>query len=49
MLICFSASSEPDGPMEVDWTKLDQDVFTTNGNKSGWCNVYPNEVYAGKV
>ncbi|KAH1258127.1 putative glucuronosyltransferase [Glycine max] len=45
----LNASSEPDGPMEVDWTKLDQDVFTTNGNKSGWCNVDPDEAYTGKV
>lgn len=35
--------------MVVDWTKLDQDVFTTNGNKSGWCNVDPDEAYTGKV
>ncbi|RDX95059.1 hypothetical protein CR513_22467, partial [Mucuna pruriens] len=27
--ICFSPSSEPGGSNVVDWTKLDQDVFTT--------------------
>ncbi|KAK7396264.1 hypothetical protein VNO78_17142 [Psophocarpus tetragonolobus] len=42
-------SSEPGGSMLVDWTKLDQIVFTTNSSKIGWCNVDPGEAYADKV
>ncbi|TKY62593.1 glucuronoxylan glucuronosyltransferase F8H [Spatholobus suberectus] len=45
----LNPSSEPGGPIVIDWTKFDQDVFTTNGSKSGWCNVDPDEAYAGKV
>jgi hypothetical protein len=33
----------------VNWTKIDQDVFTTNGSIQGWCNVDPTEAYAGKM
>lgn len=48
-LICFSPPSEPDGPKIVNWTKIDQDVFTTNGSIRGWCNVDPADAYAGKA
>ncbi|PON91690.1 Exostosin-like [Trema orientale] len=45
----FKLSSEPDGPKLTDWTKPDEDVFTTNGSKIGWCNVDPAEAYANNV
>lgn len=41
--------SGPGGPPILDWTKADQDIFTTNGSKNGWCNVDPVEAYASKV
>ncbi|KAI4300757.1 hypothetical protein L6164_034095 [Bauhinia variegata] len=41
--------SEPGGPKRTDWTKADQDVFTTNASKLGWCNVDPSEAYALKA
>ncbi|KAF6158610.1 hypothetical protein GIB67_040124 [Kingdonia uniflora] len=40
--------SDPDGP-KTDWAKADQDIFTTNNSKSGWCNVDPKEAYAWKA
>ncbi|KAL5137596.1 putative glucuronoxylan glucuronosyltransferase F8H [Glycine soja] len=45
----FDPPSEPDGPRIVNWTKIDQDVFTTNRSIPGWCNVDPAEAYAGKA
>ncbi|KAF1877815.1 hypothetical protein Lal_00038124 [Lupinus albus] len=45
----FNEPSEPGGPKLVNWTKVDLDVFTTNGSIPGWCNVDPVEGYAGKV
>lgn len=45
----FNPPSEPDGPRIVNWTVIDQDVFTTNGSIPGWCNVDPAEAYAGKA
>ncbi|KAL5124373.1 putative glucuronoxylan glucuronosyltransferase F8H [Glycine soja] len=45
----FNPPSEPDGPRIVNWTKIDQDVFTTNRSIPGWCNVDPAEAYAGKA
>ena len=47
--ICVSPSSEPGVPERFDWTKVDQDVFTTNSSKKGWCNVDPAEAYAQKA
>lgn len=47
--VCFSPPSEPGGPKLVDWTKVDHDVFTTNGSVPGWCNVDPAAAYAGKM
>ncbi|KAL5744045.1 hypothetical protein ACOSQ2_027161 [Xanthoceras sorbifolium] len=42
--------SEPGAPKLTDWAKNDLDnIFTTNGSKPGWCNVDPNEAYAGTV
>ncbi|KAG2403424.1 glucuronoxylan glucuronosyltransferase [Vigna angularis] len=45
----FIPPSEPDGPKLVNWTQIDQDVFTTNGSKRGWCNVDPADAYSGKA
>ncbi|CAL0311578.1 unnamed protein product [Lupinus luteus] len=45
----FQFFENSDGGKEVDWTKVDHDVFTTNGSIPGWCNVDPVEAYAGKV
>ncbi|XP_028761555.1 uncharacterized protein LOC114720110 [Neltuma alba] len=45
----FIPSSEPGVPKQVDWAKVDQDVFTTNSSKEGWCNVDPAEAYALKI
>lgn len=47
--ICFSPPSEPGGFKTVNWSKVDQDVFKTNGSIPGWCNVDPAEAYAGKM
>lgn len=42
--------SEPDGPKTANWSKDDmENVYTTNGSRLGWCNVDPEEAYAGKV
>ncbi|CAJ1967532.1 unnamed protein product [Sphenostylis stenocarpa] len=41
--------SEPDGPRLVNWSRVDNDVFTTNSSIQGWCNVDPAEAYAGKA
>ncbi|KDP26007.1 hypothetical protein JCGZ_21040 [Jatropha curcas] len=42
--------SEPGAPRLTDWAKADLDnVFTTNGSKTGWCNVVPEEAYASKM
>lgn len=49
LFICFSPPSKPDGPKLVNWSQIDQDVFTTNGSKRGWCNVDPADAYSGKA
>ncbi|KNA04138.1 hypothetical protein SOVF_202460 isoform D, partial [Spinacia oleracea] len=36
-------------PPSTAWGKPDLDVFTTNSSLSGWCNVDPEEAYAGKA
>ncbi|CAI9100042.1 OLC1v1036962C3 [Oldenlandia corymbosa var. corymbosa] len=41
--------SEPGGPKLADWTKADDDLFTTNASRRGWCNVDPQDAYDGKV
>ncbi|KAL7138513.1 hypothetical protein ABFS83_10G169300 [Erythranthe nasuta] len=41
--------SEPGAPRLTDWSTADQDIFTTNGSKKGWCNVDPAEAYASNV
>jgi len=33
----------------VNWTKIDQDVFTTNRSIPVWCNVDPTKAYFGKA
>lgn len=35
--------------MVTDWGKIDEDVFTTNSSKPGWCNVDPKEAYSSKM
>lgn len=35
--------------MDIDWSKVDMDIFTTNASRRGWCNVDPEEGYSGKV
>ncbi|XP_014514271.1 uncharacterized protein LOC106772395 [Vigna radiata var. radiata] len=45
----FIPPSKPDGPKLVNWSQIDQDVFTTNGSKRGWCNVDPADAYSGKA
>ncbi|KAM0950361.1 putative hexosyltransferase [Dioscorea sansibarensis] len=41
--------TEPGGSMVTDWGKFDEDVFTTNSSKPGWCNVDPKEAYSSKM
>lgn len=41
--------TEPGAPRLANWSKADPDIFTTNGNISGWCNVDPSEAYASEV
>ncbi|KAJ0961168.1 hypothetical protein J5N97_000852 [Dioscorea zingiberensis] len=38
-----------DGSLAADWTTVDEDVFTTNSSKHGWCNVDPEDAYSLKV
>lgn len=45
----FNPPSEPGAPKIVNWTIVDQDVYTTNSSIQGWCNVDPAEAYAGKI
>ncbi|KAG5146448.1 hypothetical protein JHK84_031991 [Glycine max] len=33
----------------LNWTKIDQDVFTTNRSIPVWCNVDPTKAYFGKA
>ncbi|KAM0937662.1 putative xylogalacturonan beta-1,3-xylosyltransferase [Dioscorea sansibarensis] len=40
---------ESDRSLAADWTMIDEDVFTTNSSKHGWCNVDPQEAYSLKV
>ncbi|KAL0339629.1 UNVERIFIED_CONTAM: putative glucuronoxylan glucuronosyltransferase F8H [Sesamum radiatum] len=45
----INSPSEPGAPRMTDWAVADQDIFTTNGSKPGWCNVDPAEAYSSKV
>ncbi|KAJ0973617.1 hypothetical protein J5N97_015582 [Dioscorea zingiberensis] len=41
--------TQPGGEKVTDWTQVDEDVFSTNSSKNGWCNVDPKEAYASNV
>ncbi|KAJ8437541.1 hypothetical protein Cgig2_027616 [Carnegiea gigantea] len=45
----IKSRSEPGVPILTDWGKPDMDALTTNSSVPGWCNVDPEEGYAGKV
>ncbi|KAF7819004.1 putative glucuronoxylan glucuronosyltransferase F8H [Senna tora] len=45
----FLPPSETGGSKRIDWSRIDEDVFTTNGSKRGWCNVDPTDAYTHKV
>ncbi|KAL3819825.1 hypothetical protein ACJIZ3_005730 [Penstemon smallii] len=55
MCFCGEGTKYPNRPapewcgFQAPHMTLDQDIFTTNGSKLGWCNVDPAEAYASKV